>query len=74
MTNAQYEFELKEAANRVIDSGWYLLGKELDSFEQNYAKFCGSKYALGVANGLDALRLILRAYLELGIMNKGDEK
>jgi dTDP-4-amino-4,6-dideoxygalactose transaminase len=43
--NAQYELELKEAANRVIDSGWYLMGKELESF-QNYAKFCGVKYAL----------------------------
>jgi dTDP-4-amino-4,6-dideoxygalactose transaminase len=71
--NAQYEQELKEAANRVIDSGWYLMGKELETFEQNYASFCGSKYALGVANGLDALRLIFKAYLELGLMKKGDE-
>ena len=59
--NAQYEIELKEAANRVIDSGWYLMGKELESFEANYADFCGVKHALGVANGLDALRLILEA-------------
>lgn len=71
--NAQYEQELKEAANRVIDSGWYLMGKELETFEQNYAAFCGSKYALGVANGLDALRLIFKAYIELGLMKKGDE-
>lgn len=71
--NAQYESELKEAANRVIDSGWYLLGKELKQFENKYAEFCGTKYAIGVANGLDALRLILRAYIELGVMNKGDE-
>ena len=71
--NAQYEQELKEAANRVIDSGWYLLGKELEDFEQNYASFCGTKYALGVANGLDALRLIFKAYIELGSMQKGDE-
>lgn len=71
--NAQYEQELKEAANRVIDSGWYLMGKELETFEQNYASFCGSKHALGVANGLDALRLIFRAYLELGLMKQGDE-
>jgi len=71
--NAQYEQELKEAANRVIDSGWYLLGKELEDFEQNYASFCGTKYALGVANGLDALRLIFKAYIELGIMKQGDE-
>jgi dTDP-4-amino-4,6-dideoxygalactose transaminase len=71
--NAQYEIELKEAAHRVIDSGWYLMGKELESFEHNYAEFCGSKYALGVANGLDALRLIFKAYIELGVMKKGDE-
>lgn len=71
--NAQYELELKEAASRVIDSGWYLLGKELEEFEHNYAAFCEVKYALGVANGLDALRLIFRAYIELGIMQKGDE-
>lgn len=71
--NAQYEQELKEVANRVIDSGWYLMGKELESFETNYAKFCGTEFALGVANGLDALRLIFKAYLELGVMQKGDE-
>ncbi len=71
--NAQYEQELKEAANRVIDSGWYLMGKELETFEQNYALFCGTKHALGVANGLDALRLIFKGYLELGVMKKGDE-
>lgn len=71
--NAQHEQELKEVANRVIDSGWYLMGKELDSFETNYANFCGTKYALGVANGLDALRLIFKAYIQLGIMQRGDE-
>jgi dTDP-4-amino-4,6-dideoxygalactose transaminase len=71
--NAQYEQELKEVANRVIDSGWYLMGKELETFENNYASFCGTNYALGVANGLDALRLIFKAYLEMGIMNVGDE-
>ena len=68
--NAQYEQELKVAANKVIDSGWYLLGKELETFEQNYASFCNVKYCLGVGNGLDALRLIFKAYLELGFMQK----
>lgn len=71
--NDQYEKELKEAASRVIDSGWYLMGKELESFETNYAQFCGVKYCLGVANGLDALRLIFKAYMEMGVMQKGDE-
>ncbi|MDG4944788.1 DegT/DnrJ/EryC1/StrS family aminotransferase [Weeksellaceae bacterium KMM 9713] len=71
--NAQYEQELKQAAARVIDSGWYLLGNELESFEKNYAEFCGAKHCLGVANGLDALRLIFKAYIEMGVMQKGDE-
>jgi len=71
--NSQYQNELKEAANRVIDSGWYLMGKELENFEQSYADFCQVKYCLGVANGLDALRLIFKAYIEMGIMEKGDE-
>ncbi|MDO7171373.1 DegT/DnrJ/EryC1/StrS family aminotransferase [Mariniflexile sp. AS56] len=71
--NQQYQEELKEAASRVIDSGWYLQGNELELFETNYATFCGSKYALGVANGLDALRLIFKAYIEMGVMQKGDE-
>ncbi|WP_117880643.1 DegT/DnrJ/EryC1/StrS family aminotransferase [Aureibaculum luteum] len=71
--NAQFEMELKEAANRVIDSGWYLMGNELKEFESNYASFCGSKFCLGVANGLDALRLIFKAYIELGVMKPGDE-
>jgi len=71
--NAQYEQELKSAACRVIDSGWYLLGKELEQFEKNYSNFCGTKYALGVANGLDALKLIFKAYIELDTMKEGDE-
>ena len=71
--NAQHDQELKEAASRVIDSGWYIMGKELESFEINYAEFCGTKFALGVANGLDALRLIFKAYIEMGVMEKGDE-
>lgn len=71
--NAKYEQELKNAASRVIDSGQYLLGNELNQFEKNYAAFCDTKYAIGVANGLDALKLIFRAYIELGKMQKGDE-
>jgi dTDP-4-amino-4,6-dideoxygalactose transaminase len=71
--NAQYEQELKAASNRVIESGWYLMGNELSTFEDSYAKFCGVEHALGVANGLDALRLIFRGYIELGLMQPGDE-
>ena len=71
--NAQYRDDLSQAALRVIDSGWYLLGVELEEFEKKYSAFCGTKYALGVGNGLEALTLIFRAYIELGIMQKGDE-
>lgn len=71
--NNQYQEELKAVASKVIDSGWYLMGKELESFERNYSEFCGTKFALGVANGLDALRLIFRGYMEMGVMKKGDE-
>ena len=53
--NAQYEQELKVAANKVIDSGWYLLGKELENFEQNYGSFCGVKHCLGVAKWIRCL-------------------
>jgi len=65
--------EIREAVIRVISSGWYLLGAEVGKFEKNYANFIGTKYCIGVANGLDALRIILKAYLEIGIIREGDE-
>ena len=71
--NAQYRDELIEACTRVIDSGWYIQGNECKEFEAEFAEYCGTKYAIGVANGLDALILILRAYKELGFMKDGDE-
>lgn len=71
--NAQYTAELKQAAAEVIDSGWYLQGNRLKQFEANLAAYLGVKHAIGVANGLDALRLILKAYIELGVMQEGDE-
>ena len=71
--NQQYSAELKAACNRVIDSGWYIGGQELDMFEQNFAKYCGTQFAIGVANGLDALILVLRAWKELGQLKEGDE-
>ena len=71
--NAQYAQELKQVAAEVIDSGWYLLGDRLKQFESNLANYVGVKHAIGVANGLDALRLILKAYIELGLMKEGDE-
>ncbi len=71
--NAQYRAELIEACSNVIDSGWYVQGNEHKAFEKEFAEYCGTKYAIGVANGLDALTLILRAYKELGVMEDGDE-
>ena len=69
----KYSNEIHEVALRVIDSGWYLQGKENEQFEANYAKYIGTKYAVGCANGLDALILIFKAYVELGVMKPGDE-
>lgn len=71
--NNQYRQELINAATRVIESGWYILGNELESFEKNFSSFCGVKYAVGVANGLDALTLILNAWKKMGLLNEGDE-
>jgi dTDP-4-amino-4,6-dideoxygalactose transaminase len=69
----KYSEEIHAAVSRVVDSGWYLQGEENESFEKNYANYIGVNSCVGVANGLDALRLILRAYIELGIMQEGDE-
>ena len=71
--NAQYRAELIEACARVIDSGWYIGGSELTQFEQEFAAYCGVMHCIGVANGLDALTLTLRAWLELGRLHLGDE-
>ncbi|WP_368870485.1 DegT/DnrJ/EryC1/StrS family aminotransferase [Proteus mirabilis] len=73
LINKQYETELKNACSRVIDSGWYITGKELENFEKNFANYCGTKHAIGVANGLDALTLVLRAWKEQGKLKSGDE-
>lgn len=65
--------EINEAVSRVVNRGWYLQGEENEKFEADYAKFIGSKYCVGCANGLDALIWIFRAYIELGVMRPGDE-
>lgn len=71
--NEQYRGEVDIAVQRVLDSGWYLLGEEGKAFEQEFAGYCGVEHALGCANGLDALILILIGYRELGLMQAGDE-
>ena len=70
---AKYRDEIHEAVLRVVDSGWYLQGKENEQFEQHYAEYIGTKHCIGCANGLDALIWIFRAYIEMGVMQPGDE-
>ena len=70
---AMHGEEIREAARRVIDSGWYPQGKENEQFECHYAEYIGTKHCIGCANGLDALIWIWRAYIELGVMQPGDE-
>ena len=65
--------EINEAVSRVVNSGWYLQGRENEEFEKHYSEFIGTKYTVGCANGLDALIWIFRAYIEMGVMQPGDE-
>ena len=65
--------EINEAVSRVVNGGWYLQGKENEQFEKHYSEFIGCKYTIGCANGLDALIWIFRAYIEMGVMQPGDE-
>lgn len=71
--NLPYMEEMIEAATRVIRSGRYIGGEEVERFEHSLAELTSTRYAVGVSNGLDALRLILKSYVELGVMNAGDE-
>ena len=70
---AMHADEIQEAVCRTIDSGWYLQGQAVRQFEQEYAAYTGTKHCVSCANGLDALTLILRAYIELGVLQPGDE-
>ena len=71
--NDSFEPELSLSVKRVLDSGWYLQGNETNNFEREYIEYLGTKHCIGVANGLDALRLILKAYIQIGTMQPGDE-
>lgn len=73
MISRSFEPELSNAVSEVVDSGWYLSGKQTCQFEKEYAEYTGSRFAVGCGNGLDALILILRAYIELGVFHRGDE-
>lgn len=71
--NLTHQEEIEERLIKTFRSGWYLLGTEVKNFEENLKNYIDANHAIGVANGLDALRLIFRAYIELGVMQKGDE-
>jgi len=71
--NNSYKAEFEEAFSRVLKSGWFILGNEVAAFEKKFANYCGVRHCLGVANGLDALILIMDAYKQMGVMSDGDE-
>lgn len=71
--NEPYETAFQEKLKSVLASGWYILGKEGQEFETSFAQYCGAKYCVGVGNGLDALTLIFKGYIQLGRLQKGDE-
>jgi len=71
--NLKYQHEIEKELLKVFRSGWYISGKELENFENSLAEFCVVKNVIGVGNGFDALKLIIRAYFELGVFKEGDE-
>ena len=71
--NEPYEIAFQEKLKSVLDNGWYILGNEVKEFETNFANYCGAKHCIGVGNGLDALVLIFKGYIQLGKLQKGDE-
>lgn len=71
--NAPYEQQILEKTKELLDSGWYILGKEVEAFEKEFAEFCGTSFCIGVGNGLEALELIFKGYIQLGRLKKGDE-
>ncbi len=71
--NEPFEAAFQEKMKHFFEAGWYILGKEVSAFEAGFASYCGTKYCIGVGNGLDALVLIFKGYIELGKLQKGDE-
>ncbi len=71
--NAPHQTAFQEKLKSVLETGWYVLGTEVTTFENNFAQYCGAKYCIGVGNGLDALVLIFKGYIQLGKLQKGDE-
>jgi len=73
ISNTSIQDEIIRACQNVIQSGQYILGKEVQLFETEYANYCETQYCIGVGSGLDALTLIFKAYIELGLMEVGDD-
>lgn len=71
--NQPFEAAFQEKVKQFFEAGWYILGKEVSAFEAGFASYCGTKYCIGVGNGLDALVLIFKGYIEIGKLQKGDE-
>jgi dTDP-4-amino-4,6-dideoxygalactose transaminase len=71
--NVQYQEQFQQKMKSVLDKGWFVLGNEVKTFETDFADYCGTKHCIGVGNGLDALVLIFKAYIQLGKLQKGDE-
>jgi dTDP-4-amino-4,6-dideoxygalactose transaminase len=71
--NERYEITFQEKLKLVLENGWYILGNEVETFESNFANYCGTKHCIGVGNGFDALVLIFKGYIQLGKLQKGDE-
>ena len=71
--NAAYQVPFQLKLNEILDKGWFILGDEVRSFESNFAAYCGTKHCIGVGNGLDALTLIFKSYIQLGKIELGDE-
>ena len=71
--NSPYQTAFHEKMQQVLDKGWFILGDEVKTFESNFANYCGTKHCIGVGNGLDALVLIFKAYIQLGKLQKSDE-
>ncbi len=71
--NTAYQADFEQKMKSVLDNGWFILGNEVKTFEANFAEYCGTRYCIGVGNGLDALVLIFKGYIQLGKLQKGDE-
>jgi dTDP-4-amino-4,6-dideoxygalactose transaminase len=71
--NQPFETAFQQKMKQFLDGGWYILGNEVKTFEADFANYCGTKHCIGVGNGLDALVLIFKAYIQLGKLQKGDE-